>query len=500
VTVTASQAAAVQATRANRLRPWRDTREWLRRAEALGQLRVVRGASWQADIGAITEMLDHNEGAPCVLFDEIPGYPAGRRVLVNANGTTARQAVTLNLPESAANHAGLMAFWRGVLEGIEPIPPAEVETGPVFENVIEGDDVDLTAFPAPIWHPQDGGRYIGTASLNILKDPGSPWVNVGTYRNEIFGPREMGLFISPGKHGKLIREAWFSRGEPCPVVVVVGADPLLFVGAASSLPFRLDELAWAGGVRGEAIEVVRGRHTGIPFPASAEIAIEGFMVPGESHPEGPFGEFSGYYASGEAQTPIVHVRAIYHRDDPILLGCPQGKPPHEDNKSLAYLRAALIEQQLQRAGVPRIAGVWCPPETAERFMTVVAVDQAYPGHAMQALMVAGQTGANAYMGRAVVAVDPDIDIYSQQDVLWAMLTRCDPARDVTIIEGAWSGPLDPAIHPDQRGRNSRMLIDATIPWEWRDRFADSTVTAEMARATRDRWGWILDPTATDRLA
>jgi 4-hydroxy-3-polyprenylbenzoate decarboxylase len=458
---------------------------------------VVRGASWQADIGAVTEMLDHNEGAPCVLFDDIPGYPTGRRVLVNCNGTPERQAVTLNLPASAATHEGLMSFWRRVLDGVEPIPPLEVETGPVFENVVEGDDVDLTAFPAPIWHPQDGGRYIGTASLNILKDPSSPWVNVGTYRNEIFGPREMGLFISPGKHGKLIREAWFDRGEPCPVVVVVGADPLLFLGAASSLPFRLDELAWAGGVRGEAIEVVRGRHTGIPFPASAEIAIEGFMLPGEAHPEGPFGEFSGYYASGEAKTPIVHVRAIYHRNDPILLGCPQGKPPHEDNKSLAYLRSALVEQQLKGAGVPRITGVWCPPETAERFMTVVAVDQAYPGHAMQALMVAGQTGANGYMGRAVVAVDPDIDIYSQQDVVWAMLTRCDPARDITIVEGAWSGPLDPATHPDHRGRSSRMLIDATIPWEWRERFADPVVTADMSRATRERWGWILDRGAPD---
>jgi 4-hydroxy-3-polyprenylbenzoate decarboxylase len=495
--VTTTVRADAAAASRDRLAPWRDTREWLDRAQALGQLRVVHGASWQADIGAITEMLDHNDGSPAVLFDEIPGYPAGHRVLVNCNGTTARQAVTLNLPPLAASHEGLMAFWRHVLGGIEPIAPVEVESGPVLENVVEGDDVDLTAFPAPIWHPEDGGRYIGTASLNILKDPGSEWVNVGTYRNEIFGPRTMGLFISPGKHGKLIREAWFSRGEPCPVVVVVGADPLLFLGAASSLPFRLDELAWAGGVRGEAIEVVRGRHTGIPFPATAEIAIEGFMYPGELHPEGPFGEFSGYYASGEAQTPVVHVKAIYHRDDPILLGCPQGKPPHEDNRALAYLRAALVEQQLQGAGVPRVTGVWCPPETAERFMTVVAVDQAYPGHATQAMVVAGQTGASAYIARAVVAVDPDIDIYSQQDVLWAIMTRCDPARDITIVNRGWSGPLDPATHPDHRGLNSRLLIDATIPWEWRDRFADPVATAEMSRATRERWGWILDRGAAD---
>jgi 4-hydroxy-3-polyprenylbenzoate decarboxylase len=130
-------------------------------------------------------------------------------------------------------------------------------------------------------------------------------------------------------------------------------------------------------------------------------------------------------------------------------------------------------------------------------MTIIAVDQAYPGHATQALMVGSQTGTSAYGGRLAVVVDPDIDIYDMDDVLWAIMTRCDPARDVTIIDRAWSGPLDPAIHPDERGFNSRLLIDATKPWEWRDRFAEPVVTADMARATRERWGWILDPNVSD---
>jgi len=130
-------------------------------------------------------------------------------------------------------------------------------------------------------------------------------------------------------------------------------------------------------------------------------------------------------------------------------------------------------------------------------LTVVAVDQQYPGHATQALHVAGQVGASAYAGRMVVAVDPDIDIYSVEDVLWAMLTRVDPERDVSVVRRAWSGPLDPAIHPDERGFNSRLLIDATKPWEWRERFSDPVVTPDMARAARERWGWILDPGAPD---
>jgi len=236
----------------------------------------------------------------------------------------------------------------------------------------------------------------------------------------------------------------------------------------------------------------------LPFPARAEIVIEGWMEPGDRHAEGPYGEFQGYYASGEGDAPVVRVVAIYHRDDPILLGCPQGKPPHEDNRALAYLRAAQIEAQLRAAGVPRVTGVWCPPETAERFLTVVAIDQAYAGHATQALTVAGQTGGAAYIARAAVVVDSDIDITNLTDVLWAIMTRCDPERDVTILRRAWSGPLDPAIHPDERGLNSRLLIDATKPWEWRDRFADPVVTADMTRAAREQWGWILDPSAPDR--
>ena len=250
----------------------------------------MRGASWQEDIGAITEMLDHSEGSPAILFDDVPGYPSGRRVIVNCNGTPTRQAVTLGLPLAQGTHEGLIAFWRATLDELRPVPPREVSDGPILENVLEGDAIDLEAFPAPVWHPQDGGRFIGTASLNILRDPDSDWVNVATYRNQIFGKDTLGIWISPGKHGRFIREKYFERKRPCPVVVVAGADPLLFMSAcAEGLAYGQAELAWAGGVRGEPIEVVRGRHTGLPIPARAEIAIEVFMDPEERHREGPYG-------------------------------------------------------------------------------------------------------------------------------------------------------------------------------------------------------------------
>lgn len=485
------QPAGATASRPGRM-AWRDLREWIAEVDGLGELRRVSGASWQADIGAITEMLDHNEDSPATLFDQVPGYPAGRRVIVNCNSSLRRQAVTLGLDGAEATHEGLGAFWKRMLADLQPIAPREVATGPILENIVEGNAIDLEAFPVPIWHPQDGGRFIGTASLNIMRDPDSDWVNVATYRNQVFGRDTLGMWISPGKHGRLIRDKYIERKQRCPVVVVVGSDPLLFMAACvEGLGLGQAEFAWAGGVRGEPIDVVRGKHTGLPIPANAEIAIEGFMDPEERHREGPYGEWMGYYASGEAITPVIQVSAIYHRNDPIMLGCPQGKPPHEDNRFLAYLRSALVEKQVRAAGVPQVTGVWCPPEAGNRLMTVVAIKQAYAGHATQAALIASQVGAAAYSGRFVVVVDEDIDIYSINDVLWAMTTRCDPERDISITKRAWSGPLDPAIHPDHRGFNSRCIIDATRPFEWKDRFSDPVVTAEMARETHKQWSWIL---------
>jgi 4-hydroxy-3-polyprenylbenzoate decarboxylase len=473
---------------------WRDLRDWLDLADALGELRTVEGASSEADIGNITEMLDHSEDSPCVLFDSIPGFQKGFRVAVNCQGTRARQAITLGLDPATATHQRLMDYWRGLLRGIEPLDPREVDSGPILENVQRDSDVDLSIFPAPIWHPQDGGRFIGTASLNILRDPDSGWVNASSYRNQVFDEKSIGIWISPGKHGRLIRDKYFANGERCPVVVVVGSDPLLFMAAcAEGIRYGVSEMAWAGAVQGRPVEIVRGELTGLPIPARAEIALEGFIEPEELHAEGPYGEWMGYYATGAIQTPIIHIKRVYHRDDPIILGCPQGKPPHEDNRFLAYLRSCLIQDQLERAGVPNVRAVWSPPVAGNRLMTIVSIKQSYPGHAKQAALIASQCSAGAYMGRFVVVVDDDIDVTNMDDMLWAMLTRCDPQRDIEIITRCWSGPLDAAVKPEDRGLNSRAIVDATRPYEWQHRFPDPVVTPEEAAETRRLWSWLLKP-------
>src|SRR3989338_3167525 len=450
---------------------WNDLREWLGLVEAAGELKHVRGAGSEEDIGAITEMLDHNENSPCVLFDEIPNFQPGYRVLSNSMGSRKRQAITLGLDPAGASHERLLQFWRDILKGFTPIPPVQVKRGSIQENVLRDNEVDLSRFPAPIWHPLDGGRFIGTASVNIMRDPDTGAINAGTYRNQVFDKNSIGIRVAPPHHGGIIKEKYMQRGQPCPIVTVVGADPLLFLASCvEGLSFGQSEFDWAGGVRGKPIEVIQGEVTGLPIPAHAEIALEGFVTTDEFRKEGPYGEWMGYYQDGYEKDRVVRIHRIYHRNNPIILGCPQGKPPHEDNRFLAYLLSGMIWDQLEKAGVPGVCGVWSPPEGGNRLMTVVAIKTQYLGHSKQAGLIASQCAGAVEMNRLTVVVDEHVDVTSLQDVVWAIVARCDPERGVEIIKDAKGSRIDMAIAPDRRElkANSRMIIDATTPFEWKN--------------------------------
>jgi UbiD family decarboxylase len=476
---------------------WHDLRDWLGIVDALGELKHVRGASSEEDIGAITEMLDQNENSPCVLFDEIPNFNPGYRVLSNSMGSCKRQAVTLGLDPDQASHEQLLAFWREILRGFTPIPPVQVKRGSIQENIIRGTDIDLARFPAPVWHPLDGGRFIGTASVNIMRDPDTGVINAGTYRNQVFDRNGVGIRAAPNHHGGMIKEKYMQRGKPCPIVILVGSDPLLFLASCvEGVRFGQSELDWAGGVRGKPVEVIQGELTGLPIPAHAEIALEGFVTTDEFHKEGPYGEWMGYYQDGYEKDRVIRIEQIYHRNDPIILGCPQGKPPHEDNRFLAYLRSGMIWDQLEKAGVPDVTGVWSPPAGGNRLMTVVAIKTQYLGHSKQAGLIASQCAGAVEMNRLTVVVDDHVDVTNLQDVVWAILARCDPERGVEIIKDTKGSRIDMAIAPDRRGlnANSRMIIDATTPFEWKNHPLAGNIisTPERTRAILAKWGWILE--------
>lgn len=468
-----------------------DVRSWLAEADRIGQLRVIEGVDAEESIGRICEMLHHTEDSPAVLFDGIPGYPQGWRVLVNSLGARSRLAMTLGLDPSTGTFE-LMDEWERKLNEVDPRPVRIVDGGPILENVLRGDDVDVLAFPTPMWHPEDGGRYIGTGDGVLTRDPESDWVNMGAYRVMIHDRNHTGLYISPGKHGWIHRSKYFERDEPMPAVVLVGLPPLQFVASGLEIPNGVSELEWVGGMMGESIECIRGEATGLPIPVGAEIALEGLLHPDQERLEGPFGEWTGYYASASRNEPVFEVQTVYHRNDPILLGCPPEKPPYEAQRFQQYLRSANLRRELTAAGVPDVTAAWTHSVGGCRLFNVIAIKQRYAGHARQAGRVATHCRQGNYLGRIVVVVDDDIDITDLHEVIWAVCTRADPERDMDILRGALSGPLDPAIHPDEKGRNSRLIIDATRPWEWRDRFPPAIgPTPEIKYRTRDDWSWIM---------
>jgi UbiD family decarboxylase len=473
-----------------------DLRAWLERVEQAGQLRHVAGASAEQEIGDAADLLQHSEGAPAVLFDRIPGYQEGFRVLVNGLGSVDRMALALNAPPGLSK-LQLSSVWRERILGLQPIPSVRVSDGPVMENVLRGDQVDMTIFPAPRWHPGDGGRYLGTGSYDVTRDPDDGWVNVGTYRVMVHDATRLGYYISPGKHGRIHRQKYFDRNQPCPVAMVFGSHPLLFLAASNEIPFGMTEYDWVGGMLGEPVEVIEGPVTGLPIPASAEIAIEGWASAEEMLPEGPFGEWTGYYASGERDEPVLTVEAVYHRNAPVILGCPPGRPPDELSRYRAPLRSALLHEELAKAGIPDIEAVWQHEAGGSRMFTVVSVRQRYPGHARQVLHVASQCHTGAYAGKYVVVVDEDIDPSNLEEVIWAVCTRSDPAESIDFVRRAWSTPLDPRLTPQQRSAgdltNSRALIDATRPYEWRDQFPRVNVPPMNQRTIAlERWSYLLD--------
>lgn len=466
-----------------------DLRVWMKQVESINQLHRIQGVPWDKDIGGLLEMiLERSKKPPALLFEKIPDARQDMQILCSQIDTIERLALAMGTDP----HVGVTDFiqaWRHKVRNFQPMEPQFVDDAPILENRVEK-DIDLEAFPIPRWHELDGGRYIGTDDLVVTQDPEEGWVNAGTYRVMLQGPRALALYISPGKHGRIQRQKYFENGKPCPVVMSFGHHPLLFLAGCTDVPTKMSEFAYAGGVLNEPVQLVRGPHTGLPIPAYSEIAIEGEMLPGDNLPEGPFGEWPGYYASAQRQEPVVRVKALYYRNNPILCGEPPLRPSAGQGFHRSIQRSALIWNALEDAGVPDVKGVWLHP-AGYRFFSIVKIKQRYPGHAKQAALIASQCRPGAYLGRYVVVVDEDVDIYNPDDVIWAIATRSEP-ENIDIIRRAWSGPLDPAISRERKGFNSRAIIDATRPYEWRDKFpAVNAVSDELKQELDKKYASLL---------
>ncbi len=446
---------------------WGDLREWLALVEKHGMLaRIGAEVDKVEELSAITLMASQSEGAPALLFENIKGDAMGARVLTNMLGSsTARYALTVGLDPGLSVRELIVATRR---LGTRRIPPTWIakHDAPVNEVVLRDGDIDLTQFPVPTFWPGDGGPYIGTGDITFTRDPASGRINAAVYRQMLHSRNRVGLYCSPGKHGRLDREAWWARGEACEVVAAYGIDPLTFMVGAQTFPVLESELDTVGGLIGRPVELTQAECVSLPIPARAEIVVEGVLVPGDMALEGPLGEFTGYYGNVRAPQPVIQVKALHFRRNPILTAALMATYPScEIGAYYAIMRSAKVWDDLDRLGVPGICGVYAHPAAASGWGTiVVSVLQQYAGHVAQVLALSAQCPAAAYYTKWIIAVDDDIDPTDLNQVLWAMSTRCDPAEDLDFLRATWSTGLDPSkFPPEARPYGSKVLINACKP-------------------------------------
>jgi UbiD family decarboxylase len=328
----------------------------------------------------------------------------------------------------------------------------------------------------------------------VTSDPDTGVHNGGCYRMEVQdNGRSATIAAVPGKHGAQHIQAWFAKEGRAPVTVSFGHHPLLLALGGTEVPRGISELEYAGAVLGQRVPVVMGPDTGLPIPAGSELAIEGWLRPGHTLEEGPFGEWTGYYSGSRRADLAIDITRLYHRDNPIILGAPPGRPPHDYSYMRTVMKSAMIHDELVATGVAGVTGAWAHEAGGGRLFVAVALEQRYAGHARQVGVLASQLPAAAYMNRYVVVVDDDIDPSDLDQVIWAMSTRTDPATDIEILHRSWGSKLDPMLPEGAPLFNSRAVIDACRPWE---RLATFPKVAEsdpsFLREIHERWKHVID--------
>lgn len=450
----------------------KDLREFIKRVEEAGELKVIEGASWDLEIGAITFEVAAKPDPPALLFDRIKDYPAGYRVLTIPCSTDKRLALILGLPMEATRLELVRKLRDKLNEPLELIPPIEVKKAPVLENVLSGSEIDLFRFPSPKWTSIDGGRYIGTGDNVIARDPEEGWVNVSTNRIQIQDKTTATIFVEPGQHLKMIREKYWKKGKGCPVAVTCGGDPLLVTISGTRIPWGMPEYDYVGWWKKEPLEVIKGPTTGLPVPACAEIVLEGEMAPleRESKVEGPFAEFTGHYSPAGPEA-VFHVKRILHRNDPVYLGVITYLGPGVMTWTKGPFTSARVWGHLDKI-ISGVTGVWSPDEFGLERALVIALKQQYGGHAKQAALAA--LGLYPMSRRYVIVVDDDIDPSNMREVLFALGQRAEP-ETFEVIKGNWTSKLEPLLADPEKKRTKDVTISTSIilackPFNWIDDF------------------------------
>jgi phenylphosphate carboxylase alpha subunit len=439
-----------------------DVREFIEAIERTGDLVRVRAeVDWDLEMGAIIRRTNERWG-PAPLFENIRGCPPGYRALGGPVATYRRMATAMGLPPETRFPELMEEYGRRTSGRVKPVV---VDRGPCQEIVRRGEDVDVTEFPAPVMHGGDGGRYLGSWEFGVCRDPGTGWVNWGTYRLMIRDRNTFGINFSVTSHGMAILQQYERMGEPMPYAAVIGGDPCLGIVASSGVPYGVDEVDVAGALRGEAVELVKCQTNDLYVPASAELVLEGEILAGERQLEGPHGEFGGYQTEAKMK-PVFRVHCITQRRDPILTLSCTGMPP-EDWHILASITMSLeFRASLEQAGVP-VRGIYVPPQYSTQ-LCIVSVDaERYPCLAEKVANCVWSTRIGIVVGKVIV-VDADCDPTNLDQVWHAFTTKCHPIEGTHPRPKAPVTPLIPYLWPEERRTcvGAVTVYDCTWPREW----------------------------------
>ena len=481
---------------------YKDLRDFIRQLEAKGELvRITQPIDTDLEM---TEIADRTlrAGDPALLFENPKNHDMP--VLANLFGTPERVAMGMGQEsvEALREVGKLLAYLKepeppkGLKDLWEKLPvfkqvlnmPAKVlKKAPCQEVVLTGDDVDLSKIPVQRCWPGDAAPLL-TWGLSVTKGPHKKRQNLGIYRQQVLGKNKLIMRWLSHRGGALDFREWCQThpGEPYPVSVALGADPATILGAVTPVPDTLSEYAFAGLLRGDKTEVVKSVSNDLQVPASAEFVLEGYIAQDETAPEGPYGDHTGYYNEVD-EFPVFTVTHITHRKDPIYHSTYTGRPPDEP----AVLGVALNEVfvPILQKQFPEIVDFYLPPEGCSYRMAVVTMKKQYPGHAKRVMMGVWSFLRQFMYTKFVVVCDDDVNARDWQDVIWAITTRMDPARDTVMIENTPIDYLDFASPVS--GLGSKMGLDATnkMPGETDREWGEPIV---MEQAVKDRVDAIWD--------
>ncbi|MEQ8247419.1 MAG: UbiD family decarboxylase [Alphaproteobacteria bacterium] len=450
-------------------------RDFIQRLEAEGNLvRVHEPVSTELEMTEIqTRLLA--EGGPAVLFEnpvDAAGKPGAMPVLVNLFGTVARVAAGIGrTPDQLRAVGETLAFlrqpeppggWREamamlpLLKTVMAMKPGSVTHAPCQDVVWTGADIDLAKLPIQTCWPGEPAPLI-TWPLVVTQGTDDRF-NLGIYRMQVTGRDTTLMRWLAHRGGAQHFHRWKKDrpGEPMPVAAVIGADPGTVIAAVTPVPETLSEYQFAGLLRGKKLGLVDCVSVPLKVPAEAEIVIEGHVLPEDDGPEGPYGDHTGYYNAVE-RFPVFKISAITMRRDPIYLSTFTGRPPDEPSvlgEALNEVFVPLLQQQF-----PEIVDFWLPPEGCSYRIAVVSMKKAYPGHAKRVMLAVWSYLRQFMYTKWVIVVDDDINARDWKDVMWAVSTRMDPARDITLIENTPIDYLDFAS--PESGLGSKIGLDAT---------------------------------------